>query len=107
VGPDDLDERLAATGHLDVVRARDFDRLDRNGHVYLDHTGAGLHPQSLVDGHAELLRGAVFGNPHSVNPTSRPMTELVESARAAVLRHAGADPGEYTCIFTANASAAL
>jgi molybdenum cofactor sulfurtransferase len=104
---DDLDALLAGTALLDDLRARDFDRLDRGGHVYLDHTGAGLHPQSLVDAHAELLRGEVFGNPHSVNPTSRPMTELVESARAAVLRHARADPAEYTCVFPADASAAL
>ena len=53
------------------------------------------------------LEAGVFGNPHSVNPTSRPMTELVEQTRAAVLRHAGADPDEYDCVFTANASGAL
>ena len=105
--PTDLDDLLAATSHLDDVRARDFARLDRSGHVYLDHTGAGLYPQSLVDGHLALLRDHVFGNPHSVNPTSRPMTELVESARAAVLRHAGADPDEWECIFTPNATGAL
>lgn len=102
-----LDGRLAATAHLDRLRSEEFARLDEGGHVYLDHTGAGLYPASLVDGHHELLRSAVLGNPHSDNPTSRPMTELVESARGAVLRFASADPDEYECIFTPNATGAI
>jgi selenocysteine lyase/cysteine desulfurase len=54
-----------------------------------------------------LLRGGVFGNPHSLNPTSAAMTELVESARSAVLAFFGASPEEYVAIFTANATGAL
>lgn len=102
-----LRELLQPTSVLDRVRATEFARLDATGHVYLDHTGAGLYPQSLVDGHLAMLRTQVLGNPHSVNPTSRPATDLVESARAAVLAHVGADPAEYACIFTANATGAL
>ena len=98
---------LQPTAVLDDVRATEFARLDAAGHVYLDHTGAGLYPRSLVDGHLAMLRTHVLGNPHSVNPTSRPATDLVESARAAVLAHVGADPAEYACIFTANATGAL
>ncbi len=105
--PADLRELLQPTAVLDRVRATEFARLDAAGHVYLDHTGAGLYPLSLVDGHLAMLRTHVLGNPHSVNPTSRPATDLVESARAAVLAHVGADPAEYACIFTANATGAL
>ncbi len=103
----DLERRLAGTAHLDELRATEFERLDRLGHVYLDHTGAGLYAASLVERHAELLRDRVLGNPHSVNPTSRPMTVMVESARAAVLDFVGADPDEYDCVFTPNATGAL
>jgi molybdenum cofactor sulfurtransferase len=53
------------------------------------------------------LRQNVFGNPHSLNPTSAAMTELVERARAAVLAFFGAAPEEYVAIFTPNATGAL
>ena len=102
-----LEQRLRATEHLDRLRTEEFSRLDEHGHVYLDHTGSGLYPASLVRDHLELLRTHVFGNPHSDNPTSRPMTESVEEARAAVLRFCAADPAEYECIFTPNASGAI
>jgi len=102
-----LAERLRATDHLDCLREEDFSRLDRDGHVYLDHTGAGLYPESLVRDHLEMLAGGVFGNPHSDNPTSRPASEMVEEAREAVLRFVGADPDTYECIFTPNATGAI
>jgi selenocysteine lyase/cysteine desulfurase len=54
-----------------------------------------------------LLEAGVFGNPHSKNLTSMAMTELVEQARAAVLRFFNASPEEYTVIFTPNATGAL
>ena len=54
-----------------------------------------------------LLETGVFGNPHSVNPTSAASTELVERARAAVLEFFSASPEEYVAIFTPNATGAL
>lgn len=95
------------TTALDELRARDFARLDETGHVYLDYTGAGLYGDSQLREHFELLRANVFGNPHSENPTSAAMTELVERSRAAVLRFFRADPEEYEVIFTPNATGAL
>jgi selenocysteine lyase/cysteine desulfurase len=94
-------------GPLDELRLREFSRLDRLGHVYLDFTGSGLYAESQIRGHAELLLGSVFGNPHSLNPTSRAATVGVEGGRQRVLEHFGADPREYAVIFTANASQAL
>ena len=70
---------------LEELRRTEFARLDAGGHVYLDYTGAGLYADSQLAEHLELLRSSVFGNPHSLNPTSATMTELVESAREAVL----------------------
>jgi selenocysteine lyase/cysteine desulfurase len=49
----------------------------------------------------------VFGNPHSLNPTSAAMTELVEQGRTAVLEFFRASPEEYVAIFTPNATGAL
>jgi molybdenum cofactor sulfurtransferase len=97
----------AATAVLDEVRRREFSRLDRLGHVYLDFTGSGLYAESQVRRHADLLLAAVFGNPHSINPTSRASTEGVERCRQRVLEFFHADPGEYAVVFTANASHAL
>ena len=100
---------MAATGTalLDELRATDFARLDASGTVYLDYTGAGLYAESQLAEHFELLREHVFGNPHSVNPTSSATTELVERSRAAVLEFFGASPDEYVCVFTPNATGAL
>ncbi len=92
---------------LDELRRTDYARLDTGGHVYLDYTGAGLYADSQLSEHLELLRQNVFGNPHSLNPTSAAMTELVEQARAAVLEFFGASPDEYVAIFTPNATGAL
>lgn len=97
----------AAHAHLDALRADDYARLDRLGHIYLDYTGGGLYAASQVNAHHTLLEENVFGNPHSQNPTSLAMTHLVETAREYVLRFFNADPDEYTVIFTANASGAL
>ena len=96
----------AATAALDELRGSDFARLDAGGHVYLDYTGAGLYADSQLREHLELLRSNVFGNPHSLNPTSAAMTELVEQARQAVLEFFRASPEEYVAIFTPNATGA-
>ena len=96
----------ARTSALDALRASEYRRLDAERHVYLDYTGGGLHAESQVREHAELLNRSIFGNPHSANLTSSGMTTLVEQARRAVLAwfNAGDD---YTAIFTQNATAAL
>jgi selenocysteine lyase/cysteine desulfurase len=92
---------------LEELRRTEFARLDAAGDVYLDYTGAGMYAESQLAEHLELLRRSVFGNPHSVNPTSTAMTELVESARSAVLEFFGAAPDEYVAVFTPNATGAL
>jgi len=97
---------FTSTRALDNLRASEYARLDRLGHVYLDYTGGGLYAESQIRQHVELLNSAVFGNPHSASPTSSGMTRLVEQARQAVLAwfNAGRD---YTAVFTQNATAAL
>lgn len=92
---------------LAELRRTQFGRIDAGRHVYLDYTGAGLYAESQLDEHVSLLRKHTFGNPHSANLTSSAASELVASARTAVLAFFRADPTEYEVIFTPNATGAL
>src|SRR3972149_6982478 len=96
-----------STEALDHLRNSDYARLDLAEQVYLDYTGGGLYADSQIRKHHQMLSQHVFGNPHSSNPTSLAATELVEHAREYVLKFFNADPEEYLCIFTPNASGAL
>src|SRR5436305_5205715 len=95
------------TALLDELRNTEYARLDACGDVYLDYTGGSLYAASQLEEHMRMLRELVYGNPHSVNPTSSAATILVEQARAAVLRYFNAPETEYACIFTPNATGAL
>jgi selenocysteine lyase/cysteine desulfurase len=99
-----LDTSLAG---LDELRATEYGRLDATGTVYLDYTGGSLHAESQLEEHLRTLSEDVFGNPHSINPTSSAATAKVESARAAVLRFFNAPEDEYACVFTPNATGAI
>lgn len=94
------------TAKLDDLRRTEYGYLDEHGHLYLDYTGAGLAARAQYRAHADRLSAALYGNPHSVNPTSEASTELVERARARVLAHFNASPDEYTAVFTQNATGA-
>jgi selenocysteine lyase/cysteine desulfurase len=95
------------TALLDEWRETQYNRLDANGQIYLDYTGGGLYSESQLRKHMDLLRTSVLGNPHSTNPTSLAMTDLVEDTRNYVLRYFGASADDYIAIFSANASGAL
>ena len=95
------------TALLDDLRTSEYGRLDACGDVYLDYTGGSLYAESQLAEHMRVMRDTVFGNPHSVNPTSSAATVLVERARAAVLRYFNASESEYACVFTPNATGAL
>ena len=97
----------ADTASIDALRTKNYARLDRGRHVYLDYTGGGIYADSRIQQHHQLLHEHVFGNPHSSNPTSLAVTQLVESARSSILDFFNADPADYLAIFTDNASAAL
>jgi selenocysteine lyase/cysteine desulfurase len=92
------------TSRLDNLRASEYSYLDKQDHVYLDYTGAGLAADAQHRAHEERLANTLYGNPHSVNPTSNPATQLIEVARARILAHLKASPEEYAVIFTTNAT---
>lgn len=96
-----------STRILDQLRATEYARLDRHGHVYLDYTGGALYAESQLRDHMALLSDGIFGNPHSRNLTSMAMTRLIEHTRDYVLHYFNASPDEYMVIFTQNATGAL
>ncbi|MEP7232147.1 MAG: aminotransferase class V-fold PLP-dependent enzyme [Ginsengibacter sp.] len=87
------------------LRKKEYSRLDKLGQIYLDYTGGNIHPKSLVEKHCRFLQKAVYGNPHSNNPTSMLSEKFVSEARKKVLDFFNAI--NYYCIFTHNASGAL
>lgn len=89
------------------IRREEYARLDREGVVYLDYTGSGLAPASLIRKDADRLLAHCHGNPHSKNGPSRRSTEAMEGARARILEFFGGDPAEWSVVFTANASGGL
>ena len=95
------------TSLLDEMRHSEYKRLDEQKQVYLDYTGGGLHAESQLRAHMDLLSRTVLGNPHSNNPTSAAMTDLVEDTRHFVLDYFHASSDEYIAVFTPNASGAL
>jgi molybdenum cofactor sulfurtransferase len=97
----------ALTRAIDDLRRTEYSRLDRLGHTYLDYTGGGVYAESQLREHLALLSRRVFGNPHSGNPASLAMTELVELARATVLNYFRAPADDYVVVFTPNATGAL
>ncbi|CAD6891368.1 unnamed protein product [Tilletia controversa] len=99
--------RYQETTELDVVRRKEYKRLDDQKQVYLDYTGASLYPASLLKEHATILKRGVFGNPHSTNPTSQASAFFEEKARSAIFDFFDADAEEWDVIFTPNASGAL
>jgi selenocysteine lyase/cysteine desulfurase len=102
----DVYPEYVATSILDDLRATEYGRLDRLGHVYLDYTGGGLYARSQITDHLQLLADRVLGNPHSASPSSAETTGFVERTRARVLAYFnGTD--DYTAIFTSNASSAM
>lgn len=103
--PQTIESAIADEAFFADLRHREFARLDKTGHCYLDFTGGNLYPQSLLQQHCEYLSSGVYGNPHSGNPTSLLSTQYVHQARQDVLDYFNAE--DYFCIFTANASASL
>jgi selenocysteine lyase/cysteine desulfurase len=103
-----LDRAVAAVDPLFAeLRAREFARLDRDGHAYLDYTGSALYAECQIRAVHEALLGGVFGNPHSESEPSRASTAALDQARSLLLAHLDADPAEYVVCFTANTTAAI
>lgn len=53
---------------------------------YLDYTGSSVYANSQLEAVFAELRGHLFGNPHSANPSSSFASEKVEDARDLILK---------------------
>ena len=98
---------FAKTTMLDEWRKKEYGRLDENRQIYLDYTGGGLYGVSQLREHTAMLEQNVLGNPHSANPSSQAMTDLVEDTRNYVLNYFNTSAEKYTAVFSANATGAL
>ncbi|MEO8035725.1 MAG: aminotransferase class V-fold PLP-dependent enzyme [Acidobacteriota bacterium] len=92
---------------FDELREREFSRLDAENHAYLDYTGSALYGISQISAHYALLRSGLFGNPHSDSASSRTSSEVIDRARAQLLRFLDADESVYEVCFTSNTTAAI
>jgi selenocysteine lyase/cysteine desulfurase len=90
-----------------VLRAREFARLDAQGHAYLDYAATALYGASQLRAHHALLADGVFGNPHSESAASRASAQAIERARRQVLDWFDVDASTHEVCFTGNASAAV
>eukprot|EP00899_Mesostigma_viride_P007506 jgi/Mesvir1/16757/Mv15130-RA.2 len=99
----------AALGNLtfdEFYAAEVGTRLGPNEH-YLDYTGSSLYCNSTLDAAFKDLKSAVFGNPHSANPSSARTDQRVADMRMRILRFFNANPDDYQVIFTDSATGAL
>ncbi|KAK4439592.1 Molybdenum cofactor sulfurase [Sesamum alatum] len=94
-----------APKNVDEIRATEFKRL--NDVVYLDHAGATLYSESQMEDVFKDLNSTLYGNPHSQSNCSLTTGDIVGEARRQILSFFNASPGEYKCIFTSGATAAL
>ncbi|KAF9939676.1 hypothetical protein BGZ65_009769 [Modicella reniformis] len=76
--------------------------------IYLDHAGATLPAQKLLQKFTANLTANLYANPHSKSPSSQATSSRVESARQKILQHFKASiHGDWDVIFTANATAGI
>ncbi|KPJ10000.1 Molybdenum cofactor sulfurase [Papilio machaon] len=79
----------------------EFNRLGER--CYLEHAGAALYPQSLLQHVHEDLLNNVYMNPH----TDKYTRDCIEQIRCLVLNHFHTDPSKYSIIFTSGATQSL
>ncbi|XP_068183065.1 molybdenum cofactor sulfurase isoform X2 [Antennarius striatus] len=90
---------------LREVVEEEFTRI--KGITYLDHAAATLYPESLIRDYCKDISSNVYGNPHSLNPSSKLTSDVVERVRYRVLQHFNTTPEEYSVIFTSGCTASL
>uniref|UniRef100_A0AAY4ERS7 Molybdenum cofactor sulfurase n=1 Tax=Denticeps clupeoides TaxID=299321 RepID=A0AAY4ERS7_9TELE len=101
----ELWEHYGYGGDMQELRLQEFGRV--KGITYLDHAGTTLFPESQIKGFYQDIARNIYGNPHSLNPSSKLTHDTVERVRYRILEHFNTSPEEYTVIFTAGSTAAL
>jgi len=92
-------------GAIDELREREFARL--KDIVFLDHAGTGLYAESQMRKCFDNWNSSVFGNPHSVNPSSLQSAKAIAEVREIILSFFNTTSKDYSVVFTAGCTAAL
>lgn len=103
---EELYPEYTLTSSIDKLRSEHYAHLDEKNHVYLDYTGSGLASAFQLTHSSVRLSSTLYGNPHSINPSSQASTNAIIATRLKVLQHLNTDAEEYEVIFTANATEA-
>ncbi|KAK0716420.1 pyridoxal phosphate-dependent transferase [Apiosordaria backusii] len=102
----ELYPEYSLTSSIDTLRSKEYAHLDSEKHTYLDYTGSSLASASQLAHSSVRLSSTVYGNPHSINPSSHASTAAIDAARLRILEHLNASVEEYAVVFTANATGA-
>ncbi|XP_022919276.2 molybdenum cofactor sulfurase 3 [Onthophagus taurus] len=77
------------------------------GVCYLDHAGATLYGETQIGEILKDLKENLYGNPHSVNSTSKSTNDAIDIIRLKCLKHFNTTPDKYSIIFTSGATESL
>ena len=105
--PRSLSPKTGCNGIFEEVYNREIAPRLGAGQHYMDYTGSSIYLDSQVAAAAEELKNGVFGNPHSINPSSHRTTVLVEDMRNRLLQFFNADPEVYELVFVRSATGGL
>ncbi|RVD85877.1 uncharacterized protein DFL_004181 [Arthrobotrys flagrans] len=90
---------------VEEFREQEYPQL--NGITYLDHAATTLYSSSLIDAVSSDLKKTLFGNPHSLSPSSLETTRRIQDTRVRVLQLFNADPEHFDVVFCGNTTAAI
>jgi len=98
---------LRELGYWDGVKTirREFPYLEDQ--VYLDYTASGLHQMSQIKDFYYDVSKHLYGNAHSISPSSVNTDRMVKQMRKRILKFFNANEKEYDVIFTSGATEAL
>ncbi|GAB7343998.1 hypothetical protein MBLNU457_1928t1 [Dothideomycetes sp. NU457] len=101
----EMDDDQAYDAYIERMRETEYPML--KDAVYLDHAGTTLYSKRLMERFHQDMMTNLYGNPHSMSPSSHTSTLLVENVRFKLLRFLKADPDYFDVVFVANATAAI
>eukprot|EP00792_Barthelona_sp_PAP020_P009770 TRINITY_DN3320_c2_g3_i2.p1 TRINITY_DN3320_c2_g3~~TRINITY_DN3320_c2_g3_i2.p1 ORF type:complete len:615 (+),score=134.25 TRINITY_DN3320_c2_g3_i2:27-1847(+) len=90
---------------IESMRGKQLPQLDNN--YYLDYTGASLATRQQIFESSDLLINNLWGNPHSVNPSSSYSNLQFARTTAMLLDFLGTSADTHSVIYTSGATEAI
>ena len=91
--------------YIQRMRIEEYPMLKES--LYLDHAGTTLYSKTQMNRFHSDMVSNLYGNPHSMSPSSQKATQEVENVRIQALQFFGADPELFDLVFTSNTTAAI